>query len=257
MSIFSQRLKDLIFQNHKDVKSFAKNFNEKRINGVTITPAAISNILNKDTECKYPLVIAFAQYFNVPADYLLGLTDTKTTDMDLKQACERVGIDADLMQKFNKINTPKSKKGFMAVINYLLFDFNDTYSFYKIVYNNIIAKTGHIPEELDLSDLLSSFPRGTILEDLRKCLWSRTIGYEPDNNEPPQYVTFDKYHVEISFDEVKQIFIDAIDNDLNSITIHSIADRSKNSEYSDSLNQIFHDIEFTDKLINIDHKEKD
>lgn len=67
MKIFAQRLRELRQDKHLSMKQLAKELNT--------TDAAISNWENEINEPKISYLISIAQYFNVSADYLLGLED--------------------------------------------------------------------------------------------------------------------------------------------------------------------------------------
>ncbi len=65
MSIFAQRLRELRQEKGLSMKQLAKELNT--------TDAAVSNWENEINEPKISYLKAIAQYFNVSADYLLGL----------------------------------------------------------------------------------------------------------------------------------------------------------------------------------------
>ncbi len=67
MNIFSQRLRELRLEKGLSMKQLAKSINA--------TDAAISNWENGINEPKISYIIAIAKFFNVSADYLLGLED--------------------------------------------------------------------------------------------------------------------------------------------------------------------------------------
>lgn len=65
MNIFAQRLRELRQEKGLSMKQLAKELNT--------TDAAVSNWENEINEPKISYLKAIAQYFNVSADYLLGL----------------------------------------------------------------------------------------------------------------------------------------------------------------------------------------
>ena len=65
MSIFAQRLRELRQEKGLSMKQLAKELNT--------TDAAVSNWENEINEPKISYLKTIAQYFNVSADYLLGL----------------------------------------------------------------------------------------------------------------------------------------------------------------------------------------
>ena len=65
MSIFAQRLRELRQEKGLSMKQLAKE--------LKTTDAAVSNWENEINEPKISYLKAIAQYFNVSADYLLGL----------------------------------------------------------------------------------------------------------------------------------------------------------------------------------------
>ena len=67
MKVFAQRLRELILEKNLTMKQLAKEINA--------TDAAVSNWENKINEPKISYLVSLAQFFNVSADYLLGLYD--------------------------------------------------------------------------------------------------------------------------------------------------------------------------------------
>ena len=65
MKIFAQRLRELRQDKHLSMKQLAKELNT--------TDAAISNWENEINEPKISYLVSIAKFFNVSADYLLGL----------------------------------------------------------------------------------------------------------------------------------------------------------------------------------------
>lgn len=57
-----------------------------------VSTVAIGQYYNGDTLPSIENLIKIADYFNVSTDYLLGRTDIKTRDTDLKTVCEYMGI---------------------------------------------------------------------------------------------------------------------------------------------------------------------
>lgn len=49
-------------------------------------------------------VILLAERFGVSTDYLLGLSDVKTTDMELKGVCEYIGLKENTILRIRKMH---------------------------------------------------------------------------------------------------------------------------------------------------------
>ncbi|MDE6059514.1 MAG: helix-turn-helix domain-containing protein [Clostridia bacterium] len=67
MSVFATRLRELRTENNLSMKQLAQAINT--------TDGAISNWENEVNEPKISYLVRLAQFFNVSADYLLGLKD--------------------------------------------------------------------------------------------------------------------------------------------------------------------------------------
>lgn len=88
-SPFAKRLRYLIDVNgtkhselaSKDVLNVSRQSIGQYCNGASFPPA--------------DKIVILAQFFNVSTDYLLGLTDVKSTDADLKSICEYTGLSEE------------------------------------------------------------------------------------------------------------------------------------------------------------------
>ncbi len=82
---FPTRLRELIKDNNTTQEELTAVLNVK-------TRQSVTGYIDGSTLPTIDKVVALADYFNVSADYLLGLTDTQTTNKDLKFVCEYTGL---------------------------------------------------------------------------------------------------------------------------------------------------------------------
>ena len=72
-------------------------------NDLKISQQVLSSLENGKTAFTDEYLIQFAKYFNVSSDYLLGLTDIKTTDRDVNFVCEYTGLDENTVLTLNRV----------------------------------------------------------------------------------------------------------------------------------------------------------
>ena len=95
--IFAKRLRELIEIKgikhgdlaDKDVLNVSRQAIGQYCNGTALPPA--------------DKIVILAQYFNVSADYLLGLSDAKTTDTDLKMIVDYTGLSEECIERLNSL----------------------------------------------------------------------------------------------------------------------------------------------------------
>lgn len=83
-----------------DVKKMGKRIRELRGNisqdkcadALGISRGALSFYENGDRKPDAEIIFKMADYFNVSSDYLIGLSDYKTTDTNLQAACKYTGL---------------------------------------------------------------------------------------------------------------------------------------------------------------------
>ena len=87
---FAQRFK--VLRNKK--KDTLKNIAEK----IGVTAQSLSLYETGKRTINIEILKDIAKYFNVSADYLIGLTDCKTTDTNLEAVCEYTGLTESSIQ---------------------------------------------------------------------------------------------------------------------------------------------------------------
>lgn len=119
-NIFAVRLKELMLQNKKKQSDLSELLNVTRqsigqyCEGISLPPA--------------DKIVMIAKYFNVSTDYLLGISDTKTTDADLKAVCKYTGLTEEAVKILNQ---NISNKLFGYALNYIIHDNN----FFRELFN--------------------------------------------------------------------------------------------------------------------------
>ena len=74
-------------------------------NAIGITRQSLSRYEIAARTVSVEVLGALAQHFNVSADYLLGLSDVRSTEQDIQTACEVTGLSEETITKL-KANTP-------------------------------------------------------------------------------------------------------------------------------------------------------
>lgn len=100
--VFSERLCQLIEEKGITQNQLAEAIGKTRqtINGYTLGNTAPDS----DT------LIELSNYFDVSVDYLLGLSDVKTLDVQVKAICEYIGLSNEAVQLLHCINEDNSQQ---------------------------------------------------------------------------------------------------------------------------------------------------
>lgn len=71
----------------------------------------------KERDIKVTDLVKLAEHFNVPTDYLLGLTDEKTTDVNLKAVYRDIGLNSREVKSIRKIKEFGAIDGLHAILD--------------------------------------------------------------------------------------------------------------------------------------------
>lgn len=120
---FSKRLRELMTDENKTQTELAAF--------VGCTRQAISLYATGQSTPDIDILLKIAQYFHVSTDYLLGLTDVKTPDIDIRAICEKTGLSEEAIQNIfdARNNEPRNKFKRMPVLNSIL----ETWSFFSLL----------------------------------------------------------------------------------------------------------------------------
>ena len=97
-SIIAERIREVVEKSGLSQKAIADN--------IGVSRQAISQYCDGSTVPNADKLSKMAQFFNVSADYLLGLSVTPSTDLDVKTMCDYTGLNEwfiDLFHHFAKM----------------------------------------------------------------------------------------------------------------------------------------------------------
>lgn len=131
-SIFSQRLSSLIFSSYKNLNVIAEEMG--------ITRQSLAQYRDGNNIPDALTLTKIADYFNVSADYLLGRTDVKSANVDLKAVCEYTGLSETAIFQLRTIN----KLCYNKVVreNEIVSDFISAADFDDLIYE--ISRAIHV-----------------------------------------------------------------------------------------------------------------
>ncbi len=102
-SIFATRLRELLESRKITMTELARE--------IGVTRQAVSQYQDGSTQPNAETITNIANYFDVSADYLLGLADNPTTDKDLNFVAEYTGLSQQIVSMFNgELKTLDKKK---------------------------------------------------------------------------------------------------------------------------------------------------
>ncbi|KAF5077565.1 helix-turn-helix protein [anaerobic digester metagenome] len=107
---FSEKLRDLISLSGKSIKQLSLELG--------IPSGSLSKYQNDAAEPGINNLYKIAEYFNVSTDYLLGLSNVKSFDLDIKAISEKTGLSDDAVQILANFST--EKKDIVNIINFLI-----------------------------------------------------------------------------------------------------------------------------------------
>jgi transcriptional regulator with XRE-family HTH domain len=96
MSVFADRLKELRLSRGENQSDVAK------LLGVSVQSYSAYEGVR---EPKFDFVCKLAQHYNVSADYLLGLTDIKTTETNVTAICDYTGLSEKAVKTLASLNS--------------------------------------------------------------------------------------------------------------------------------------------------------
>lgn len=95
-SIFSQRLSERLYRSYKNLNVIAEEMG--------ITRQSLAQYRDGNNIPDALTLAKIADYFDVSADYLLGRTDVKSANVDLKAVCEYTGLSEKAINQLATIN---------------------------------------------------------------------------------------------------------------------------------------------------------
>lgn len=104
-----------------------------------ITRQAVSNYKSGQSSPDWKTIVSIAKYFGVSSDYLLGITDVKSTDVSLQAVCKYVSLDEHAVRTLHKL--PSIGKVLREIIPEHGFAF--TSSFDNVGHTLMAAKIEH------------------------------------------------------------------------------------------------------------------
>lgn len=103
--IFAARLKELRDQKGQTQEQFAKSLSE--LYGVSTSRGSISFYEKAERTADVEFVAAVAKYCNVSTDYLVGITESRTIDTNIKSICEATGLKEEIVKGLLSMNRCK------------------------------------------------------------------------------------------------------------------------------------------------------
>lgn len=109
---FAIRLNDLLKEKDIDQDKFAKD--------IQISVGSLSNYRKGIREPSLTVIEKIAKKLKVSSDYLLGITDFKSTDSDYKNIYEIIGLTDDAISVLQEYNTIYDGQVLIPVLNFLI-----------------------------------------------------------------------------------------------------------------------------------------
>ncbi len=106
MATLKDRINEILRENQDmSYQAFADRVNQVDVdNSAKLTKSFVADIVNGTRQPKAQTIVRIAKAFNVSTDYLLGITDIKTTaNDDTNMAAKTTGLSTDCIEMLSKI----------------------------------------------------------------------------------------------------------------------------------------------------------
>lgn len=141
---------------------------ESLLEALGVSQQTLSRYEKGQRQASLEFVIRAAKYYNVSADYLLGLSNAKSTEQDMKIACEVTGLSEETIKKLRGIQTsekpPISGELLISALEQCIQDYN----FWGIIKKAVL--------------LNDQFERSIMLDKALAKIYIQLKGLEPTEN---------------------------------------------------------------------------
>lgn len=159
--------------------------------------STVTKQYNGDMKISVDYLVKYARYFGVSTDYLLGLTDSPTTDIDLRSVCEYTGL-SDEAVKALQLDTSKDIK---EITNFFLS--KKGYADYYELCTSMSSLPYYYEFLIGLGEFIKErYYEGTISKDLQD-EYSEDMDMYLANKE---YADLHNFHLTESLNQLKAIF---------------------------------------------------
>lgn len=100
-----------------------------------LTQNTITNIENDKRFPTYEILIEIAKRFNISVDYLLGLSEAKTNNIEIKAICDYTGLTEEAVNKLHEMLVIDDEN--YNINSKFINDFLSSSLFYKMIFFNI------------------------------------------------------------------------------------------------------------------------
>ena len=118
-SVFAERLYKIMDERGENCTSLARKLSERNIPTFRQT---ISQYLNGSSGPDNVKLSAIAELLNVSCDWLLGLSDTKSVNMDIKATCDLTGLDENSVSTLSLLHSAGTNS-LAAALDFLVLDY--------------------------------------------------------------------------------------------------------------------------------------
>lgn len=122
---FADRLSDLIQE-----KKSTGMCHEEICEQVGVASGAMSEWASDNKTANIESLYKLSTYFGVSADWLLGISETRSTDKEIKNACEHTGLSENAVSFLHKayVNNDTLSKSIVAIIDAIILDESENHN---------------------------------------------------------------------------------------------------------------------------------
>lgn len=231
-----------------ELREAAGETQQELADAIGITRQSLSRYEIASRTINVDVLGALAEHYNVSADYLLGLSDVKSTEQDIKTACEITGLSEKAIENIS--NSPMFKptwykEHLLPVCTAVL----ESETFYYILrkIDNVVSSTEferafNSNEERKIKEKYGAdagtYVRCNTLLSTKKILNS-TIELFPTGHCVQTFESrtiADKFELESTF---KKMYENIIDNLISNDNINKIIERAGDYDISEYIEKIF------------------
>lgn len=158
--IFPLRLRELMTEHGTTQEQLAQHLGIRR--------QTLSLYVNGQSKADWMQVVRIAQYYNVPADWLLGLSDVKSKDMTAQAVEALTGLSE---QTLNILIAQKENTSYIRGLNFLIEEKNMLQKLIRYLWSDFYSQLSlgdfqYVPKRQDVLDYMEDIQFASVVQTL-------------------------------------------------------------------------------------------